>query len=107
MPYVLPAMHERYFFPADVLGVVFAFWFPRRWFIALLIQVASFFTYLPYLFNHEPIPRPWLALVMGAALVLAIGHLMRTLDSPVSVRLPERGTSSGGSETAQEPVALR
>ncbi len=95
MPYVLPAMHERYFFPADVLGVAFAFWFPRRWLIALLIQAASFFTYLPYLFNKEPVPRPLLALVMGAALALAIRHLAGTMRRP-SVRPDCRGTVASG-----------
>jgi len=68
MPYLLPAMHERYFFPADVLAVAYGFWTMRGWVVAGLIQTASFFTYLPYLFDWEPIPRPVLAGVMGLAL---------------------------------------
>jgi Gpi18-like mannosyltransferase len=61
MPYLLPAMHERYFFAADVLALAYAVWFCRGWIVALLVQTASFFTYLPYLFEKEPIPRSWLA----------------------------------------------
>ncbi|MCP5519550.1 MAG: hypothetical protein H7A45_20095 [Verrucomicrobiales bacterium] len=72
MPYLLPAMHERYFFPADVLSVAYAFWAARGWIVTVLIQTASFFTYLPYLFNSEPFPRPVLAVVMGGALVLLV-----------------------------------
>lgn len=107
MPYILPAMHERYFFPADVLGVAFAFWFPARWLIAALIQAASFFTYLPYLFNQEPVPRPYLALVMGAALVLVLQHLIEVTGGPAALPVTERAASAGGSEAAPQSLALR
>ncbi len=107
MPYVLPAMHERYFFPADVLGVAFAFWFPRHWPIALLIQFASFFTYLPYLFNQEPVPRPFLALVMGVALVLAIRHLRETIRHSVVQPITNGAAAFGANGAAPETPGLR
>lgn len=91
MPYVLPAMHERYFYAADVMAVAYAFWFPRRWVVALLIQAASFFTYLPYLFEKEPVPRPYLALVMGAALALVVKDLLQGTDG--SAPLPMAQTA--------------
>ena len=78
MPFVLPAMHERYFFAADALAVAYAFWFPRGWIAAALIQFASAFTYLPYLFDWEPVPRPLLAVAMGAALVILLQDVLRT-----------------------------
>ncbi|MEW5960748.1 MAG: hypothetical protein AB1801_23735, partial [Chloroflexota bacterium] len=56
MPYFLPKMHERYFFAADVLTIVFAFYFPPYFFVAILIQMVSLFTYLPFLFKVEVIP---------------------------------------------------
>lgn len=93
MPYVLPAMHERYFFAADVLAVAYVFWFPRYWPVAVLVQVASFFTYLPYLFDKEPIPRPLLAVVMGVALVLAIRNLFR---SPGTTMAEDRNPGGRG-----------
>jgi Gpi18-like mannosyltransferase len=71
MPYCLPGMHERYFFAADVFSLVYAFYCPRTWGIALLIQIASCFAYVPYLFKIEPIPRPYLAFAMTTALVAA------------------------------------
>ncbi len=72
MPYCLPAMHERYFFSADLLSLVYAFYHPKRWGVAVLIQFASAFTYLPYLFHLEPVPRPLLALVLTLALVWVV-----------------------------------
>ncbi|MBW4645081.1 MAG: hypothetical protein KME23_19180 [Goleter apudmare HA4340-LM2] len=46
MPYILPKMHERYFYPADILSIIFAFYFPRYAWVAVVIQMASFFSYL-------------------------------------------------------------
>ena len=44
-PFFLPGVHERYFFAADVLSVVYAFYVPRKWVVPLLIQFASVFAY--------------------------------------------------------------
>ncbi|MCL5097071.1 MAG: glycosyltransferase 87 family protein [Candidatus Omnitrophica bacterium] len=73
VPFVLPGMHERYFFAADVLSVVYAFYVPGGWIIAVMVQFCSAFSYLPYLFNEEPVPRWALALVM----LLAIGGIVK------------------------------
>jgi len=51
VPYLLPKMHDRYFYPADVLSIVFAFFFPKFWFVPVAYQAISFLSYLPYLFN--------------------------------------------------------
>ncbi len=50
VPFLLPNMHERYFYLADVLTVIAAFWLPRKlWFAPLLTQFASLFAYIPFL----------------------------------------------------------
>ena len=50
VPYLLPAMHERYFYLADALTVLSAFYLPRRlWYLPILEQFASLFAYLPFL----------------------------------------------------------
>jgi Gpi18-like mannosyltransferase len=80
MPYVLPAMHERYFFPADVLALVAAWTLPRFVPVAALVLTASTFTYLPYLFDWEPLPRPLLAALMTGAILLTIREALRGTD---------------------------
>jgi Gpi18-like mannosyltransferase len=51
VPFLLPSMHERYFYLAEVLTVVAAFHLPRRlWYVPVLVQVASFLAYLHVLF---------------------------------------------------------
>jgi len=51
MPFLLPKMHERYFFPADVFSYVMAFVITRSWPVAVLMQCASLLAYSVYLFH--------------------------------------------------------
>ena len=100
LPFVLPAMHERYFFAADALAVAYAFWFHRGWIAAALIQFASALTYLPYLFDREPVPRPLLAVALAAALGMLVQDLFRAERR--RDRAPKNTTGPIGSA---EPVA--
>lgn len=55
VPYFLPSMHERYFYLADTLSVVAAFYAPRKlWYLPILVQFASVMSYLPPLFPLSP-----------------------------------------------------
>ena len=49
IPFLLPHMHERYFFAADILSLVLAFSFPLFSPAALLVQFASLLGYHAYL----------------------------------------------------------
>lgn len=91
VPYFLPGMHERYFYPADLLSLIFAFFVPRGWVVAVLVQFCSFFTYLPYLFQHEPVPRPLLAVVMTAALAWVVFEFGKPLFKPLGLGQGEKG----------------
>lgn len=77
VPYFLPGMHERYFYPADLLSLIYACCVRRGWIVAVLVQFCSFFTYLPYLFKLEPVPRPLLALVMTAVVALVAAGFVK------------------------------
>lgn len=52
IPYFLPRMHERYFYPADVLLFVLAFRWPQLWFAPVVCGLASMFSYFPFLFDR-------------------------------------------------------
>ncbi|MFT4088771.1 MAG: glycosyltransferase 87 family protein [Gordonia sp. (in: high G+C Gram-positive bacteria)] len=46
VPFLLPAMHDRYFYLAEVLSVVMAFYLPMRyWIIPVLIQASAIGVY--------------------------------------------------------------
>ncbi len=72
MPFVLPKMLDRYFYPADVLSILFAFYFPRYFYIPIGMSIISFFAYQPTLFQTEPVAIPVLALGILILLVVVI-----------------------------------
>jgi len=77
VPFLLPRMHERYFFAADVFSVIFAFSFYKGWRIACIIQFASLFSYFRYLFDIEPIPKKCLAVMMAVAIGMLLNYFRR------------------------------
>jgi len=50
-PFLLPKMHDRYFYPADIFSLLLAFFLPGTWFVPIAYQVISLLAYAPYLFN--------------------------------------------------------
>lgn len=51
MPFVLPKMHDRFFFPADLTSFVLAFFWPSFWFVAAGYQLISGLVY--FIFLHS------------------------------------------------------
>jgi Gpi18-like mannosyltransferase len=78
-PFVLPKMHQRYFFPADILSIAFSFYFPAYFYVALVINMVSFFSYQYFLFGPETVPMPILALVMLLIIAIMTRHLLLQL----------------------------
>jgi Gpi18-like mannosyltransferase len=74
-PFVLPKMHERYFFAADVLTIVLAFYVPRLVPLALLVQVVSIFSYAPFLFEEHVFSGALLALFELVAITVLLGWI--------------------------------
>ncbi len=78
VPYFLPRMHERYFYAADLISIVFAFYFPRRWFIPLGIIGISLFSYRAFLFGvPSSFTLETLALAMGVIIIILVRDLVR------------------------------
>lgn len=48
-PMLLPMMHERYFYPTDVISLLVAFYIPRFWFLPIIFQLTSFLAYSRWL----------------------------------------------------------
>ena len=76
MPFFLPKMHDRYFYLADVLSFLVAFYFPKRWWLALGYQVVSGLAY--FVFLHSSItttrvqPPLGLGILISAAVINTI-----------------------------------
>jgi Gpi18-like mannosyltransferase len=84
VPFFLPKMHERYFYAADVLSIVFAFLYPQLFFVPILVVGVSFLSYEPFLFETELLPLPVLTVVYLSAICFLFYHSMRQLYFPAS-----------------------
>jgi Gpi18-like mannosyltransferase len=80
MPYFLPKMHDRYFFAADVFAIIFAFFFPRYFFVPITTGMVSLFAYFPFLFGREIIPLSLLAVVLAWIIVFLVRQLVVALQ---------------------------
>ncbi len=83
LPFLLPKMHERYFYPADVFSVILPFFAPELFFAPLVMISVSFFAYQPTLFGVEPLPISTLAFVVFGLLTVLTRHALPQI-------LPER-----------------
>jgi Gpi18-like mannosyltransferase len=79
IPFFLPKMHERYFFPADVISIAFAFYFPQFFFIPIMMSAVSFLSYEPYLFEQTPVPFPMLTLGLFIAVCILVRNVITNL----------------------------
>ena len=80
VPFLLPKMHERYFFSADVIAVIFAFYFPKYWPTPVVIGSVSVLAYLPFLYEVTPVPLPLLAIFLLVLIIVLGWKLLRTLE---------------------------
>ena len=70
IPFLLPYMHERYFFAADVLSIAYAATHKKRWFVPAAVVAASLNGYLDYLMNFTL--APWSVLVAALLICCAV-----------------------------------
>ena len=80
MPYFLPKMHDRYFFAADVISIVYGFYFPVYFFVPIIVGMVSLFSYVPFLFGREVIPLSFLAIILALMIVILLRQLTYTLQ---------------------------
>ena len=79
-PYLLPKMHDRYFFAAEVFSLLLAFRSPRYWYAPVVLQLASLNVYVRALQYYWPVPPSWLAVPLGL-LILVLARDFRS-DTP-------------------------
>ena len=58
VPFFLPEMHERYFYLADVLTIVMAFYVRRYWVVAIVVSGCSLLSYAPFLGQRTVVALP-------------------------------------------------
>ena len=78
VPFLLPKMHDRYFYPASVIAIVFAFYFPKYWYTPVVTGLVSTLTILPILYKITPVPLSLLAVFLLLLIAVLGWKLLRT-----------------------------
>ncbi len=89
MPFLLPEMHERYFYLADVVSILYAFYFPRAFYVALIAQLCSLLSYMPYLMHTQIVPLSYVAGAVLILIVIVLIDLLHALYTRSKPALPE------------------
>jgi Gpi18-like mannosyltransferase len=79
IPFLLPEMHERYFYLADVVSIISAFYFPRSFYIAVIMQLCSLFSYAPYFLNTQVVNLAYVAFAVLVITLITLADLVLTL----------------------------
>ena len=82
-PFFLPKMLDRFFFPADVLSIVLAFYRPRLWYVPVAVGAASLTAYANSSFHWWEAPLGWAAALLLAVLFDLTRRLLRDLGVPL------------------------
>ncbi len=53
MPFVLPHMHERYFYMGEVMVMIYCLTTKKRYWLIPVVQLSGMITYMPYIFNSQ------------------------------------------------------
>jgi Predicted integral membrane protein len=80
LPFILPHMHERYFYLADILSVVFAFYFPKMLYVPVVTVLSSTYAVCHNLFNTDFFSVQLLAVIMLFILIQVARHTVRQID---------------------------
>ena len=107
VPFLLPGMHERYFFLADVLTVVLVVYRPHLWYVPLLVQASSLLSYQTYLFGPTPQTLPMVVpgTLMLAALLTVGYHLLKDAvqDEPAQQEPAAEATTDEDEQSTTVP----
>jgi Gpi18-like mannosyltransferase len=90
IPFFLPEMHERYFYLADVLSIIYAFYFPRYFYVPVIMQVSSLIAYAPYMLNTHVINLGYASLGVLLLNIIVIADLVVTLYPNIRRRTSTR-----------------
>jgi len=80
MPFLLPKMHDRYYFIADVLAVVVFFYDKRRWYVPVVTIACSFIAYAFFLmFGVELLDYRLAAFVLLVVIIIVLRDFVMSI----------------------------
>jgi Gpi18-like mannosyltransferase len=106
IPFFLPKMHERYFYPADVISIAYAFYYPKFFYLPFLVGGASFLSYQSFLFGGELVPLPIATFVLIIAISILLYHILLQLYSQTTFIINHHPLDSPNNNTKMTPQGL-
>ncbi|GCE10711.1 glycosyltransferase 87 family protein [Tengunoibacter tsumagoiensis] len=79
IPYFLPKMHDRYFYMADVFSVIYAFYYPKRFYVPALVILASLWGYVAFLFQYYFLDAHLISFFILGAMGIVLADLKNEL----------------------------
>ena len=87
IPWLLPRMHERYFYLAECLSILYGVRYPRRLPVTLTVLAGGFLAYCSYLFGGMRIlSNELVAAAFGLTLIYLTLTLLRELDARMTTK---------------------
>ena len=102
VPFLLPEMHERYFYLADVLTVISAFCVRRYWPVAVVVTSCSLLSYAPFLWNRTIIALPLVAFAEFLAVIATVWLFVAVIRGNTGLLRSDRPT---GPAALPHPIA--
>jgi Gpi18-like mannosyltransferase len=91
VPYILPYMHERYYYPADILSVVFAFYFPEKFYVPIVTVFSSTYVVCHNLYHADFIHIRILSVLMLFCLLwVCVSTVYLTRDEKIEKAVRSR-----------------
>jgi Gpi18-like mannosyltransferase len=79
VPFVLPKMHERYFYPVDAFSFAAIIFVPEMWFVPILYQLISSLSYSVFILNASPTLVIFAAIINTGATIYILRKQYRSL----------------------------
>ena len=101
VPFFLPQMHERYFYLADVMTIVAAFYLRRFWPVAVVVSASSLLAYAPFLWRTTPVSLPLVSFLEFLAVIVTLvvaAHVLTTPESQLIRRSNRTVPGNAGSD---------
>jgi len=85
MPFMLPKMHDRYYFMADILAVAIFFYDKKRWYVPVVTVFCSYLSYAFFLmFWAEMIEYRYAVIALFAVIMIVLRDYIISLRTDVS-----------------------
>lgn len=99
IPWLLPRMHERYFYLAELLSLVYGAMHPKRIAVPGILMTGGFLIYSQYLFGGAPILSLRLvAAIYGALILYLLWSLLQIFKT--------NETQAGGNEHGEHGISM-